>query len=465
MHGDFSLNPLNWRENVSRVLYQMGRVQLDSDINEHTESMLRYLRGLAVDVIGCHGGVAGAFRIIDDPKGFRIGWGDYYVDGICCRNWPEAGFWQFIASPELRKKADDGLLIGEHTASYLDVEKKPQESQLLYLAVWERHVSAAENDDIREVALSGIDTTSRAVVVWQIRMMPAQRVRALAEKLKKELELRDPDDKKDANAMILDPVYLALNLVLRSSARLRAMARTDEEVEPCAISPESAYRGPENRLYRVEIHDPGDEKNAGATYKWSADNGSIVYPVRSIDKTLVSLESLGRDERTSIRRNDWVEVVDDEITLRRKHLPLLKVVDVDRQRMTVTLEKEPDENAGSDRQLHPILRRWATDAVPVRLAPENNATDKYDELEDGVQVQFSAGAIPHGGLRSGDYWLIPARVATGDVVWPRRNGVPSAVPPHGIDEHYAPLAVWQPEANSEFQDLRWRFDGIAKPAK
>ena len=28
MHGDFSLNPLAYRERVSRVLQQMGRVQL-----------------------------------------------------------------------------------------------------------------------------------------------------------------------------------------------------------------------------------------------------------------------------------------------------------------------------------------------------------------------------------------------------------------------------------------------------
>jgi hypothetical protein len=36
MYGDFSLNPLAYRERVSRVLSQQGRVQLDSDANEQT---------------------------------------------------------------------------------------------------------------------------------------------------------------------------------------------------------------------------------------------------------------------------------------------------------------------------------------------------------------------------------------------------------------------------------------------
>ena len=65
------------------------------------------------------------------------------------------------------------------------------------------------------------------------------------------------------------------------------------------------------------------------------------------------------------------------------------------------------------------------------------------ELEDGVQIQFPRDA--NNLYRAGDYWLIPARVATGDVIWPKvRQGskwVAKPVPPHGIDHHYAPLAV------------------------
>ena len=52
--------------------------------------------------------------------------------------------------------------------------------------------------------------------------------------------------------------------------------------------------------------------------------------------------------------------------------------------------------------------------------------------------------------RTGDYWLIPARTATGDVEWPTETDkdsqgnltiVPLAKPPDGIKHHYAPVAV------------------------
>jgi DNA-binding NtrC family response regulator len=36
--------------------------------------------------------------------------------------------------------------------------------------------------------------------------------------------------------------------------------------------------------------------------------------------------------------------------------------------------------------------------------------------------------------------LIPARTATGDVEWPGAVGAPEALPPHGIEHYYAPLA-------------------------
>ena len=42
-------------------------------------------------------------------------------------------------------------------------------------------------------------------------------------------------------------------------------------------------------------------------------------------------------------------------------------------------------------------------------------------LEDGILIQFQPVQSPGTGAntyRTGDYWLVPARVATGDVEWP-----------------------------------------------
>ncbi len=75
-------------------------------------------------------------------------------------------------------------------------------------------------------------------------------------------------------------------------------------------------------------------------------------------------------------------------------------------------------------------------AVPIP-----SAAAQWVDLEDGVQVLFDE--VNEATYRTGDYWLIPARVATGNVVWPLEAGtgqqlVPVAKPPDGIDHHYAP---------------------------
>ena len=41
----------------------------------------------------------------------------------------------------------------------------------VYLDVWERHVTYLDDDRIREVALGGPDTATRAKVVWQVKIM------------------------------------------------------------------------------------------------------------------------------------------------------------------------------------------------------------------------------------------------------------------------------------------------------
>jgi hypothetical protein len=42
--------------------------------------------------------------------------------------------------------------------------------------------------------------------------------------------------------------------------------------------------------------------------------------------------------------------------------------------------------------------------------------------------------------RAADYWLMPARGATGDIEWPQdEHSYPQLLPPHGIEHHYALL--------------------------
>jgi hypothetical protein len=457
MHGDFSLNPLAYRDRVSRVLSQQGRVQLDSDANEQTESFLRYLRGLGLDTIGAHGGIGNSFEVVFHaaPKEVLIRWGVYYVDGIRCVNLPRD--FDVLAPEKEKKEGTSYALQRDYFLADDDDLAELAGEHLVYLDVFERHVSSAEDESLREVALMGPDTTSRAIVVWQVRA----------------IKLNTFNDAKAAlqpapawwagmGAKTWDEDYRALKMMLESGVRMRARAVITEALEPCTVSPDAKYRGTENRLFRVEIHDAGDKKSA--TFKWSPDNASIAYPVRdNIEGRVVQLESLGRDERTAIRVNDWVEVVDDTVALMGVANPLLQVTKVNRQEMTIELSDAPASGLGSDVKKRPtILRRWASEPMPVRETPIANVRDGWLDLDNGVEIQFSRLPVPKGGYRTGDYWLIPTRTATGDVVWPETNDAPTPLPPHGVDHHYAPLAVLNIDVPAPVTDLRREFDPIAK---
>jgi len=74
-----------------------------------------------------------------------------------------------------------------------------------------------------------------------------------------------------------------------------------------------------------------------------------------------------------------------------------------------------------------------------------------DPLETTSRFNFRAEDTHY---RTGDYWLIPARTATGDIeMAKRREGASCGAPPHGIEHHYAPLAIWS--SPEQIKDVRF----------
>jgi len=420
MTGDFSRTTFRRQHQFSRVLMQQGRVLLDADWNEQTSILLHYIRTLASDLLGPHGGPGDGFQVVCDEDldcDFFIEWGHYYVDGFLCENLPVASCppgdeperRTYTTQPSLPIATD-----GEDEAAL-----EEDTSYLIYLDVWERHLSHLQAGTIREVALGGPDTASRARIVWQVRAAP----------LPKDIPTTVSCEE------LLDRVIE--NGIRCLSARARVEATSED---PCVLPPGSRYRGAENQLYRVEIHDPGPASGEkGATFKWSRDNGSVEFGIRSLQGQTAVLDTLGPDEHRTLHEGDWVEVVDDISDLRFSPRPLLRVDRIDRVDFRVTLHvpegmEMPVFTEASTTS--PLLRRWDQESAarPVREGG-------WIDLEDGVQIQFS----PDGRYRAGDYWLIPARTETGDVIWPAEDGpdgdrVPTPQAPDGIYHHVAPLA-------------------------
>ena len=546
MKADLTRDTFQPQKHYLRVLLQQGRVELDANWNEQVAILLKTIQTLAADLIGPAAGPKGQGGFAITPLAsnlkaldFQIGFGRYYVDGILCeagfepvpifptatqdvfavRNWrsdfeqttvPDYELFDDSANTtntpmtvRISKPDPTNNLVTIQTLANASIPASPnprlrrlltylrqpdypastatgaispptlvQGATQIYLDVWERVITYVEDDYIREVALGGPDTTARTKLVWQVKFTAAAPA--------------------GPNGIIpaLSPQQLAALFQPANRGWLQAMARqSSPSADPCIINPSSRFTGPDNQLYRVEINrggtawngsDPSDQ--AAATFKWSRENGSVVYPIASSGGTnSVVVESLGRDDRYGLVEGNLIEVQDDRSVLANRTGTLLQVQSINSTAMTVLLGGTPDANIGSDLSLHPLLRRWDQKAGDpaeggLTLATDNAAFVQegvWLTLEDGVQIRFEAAALGPTAVtaagdspvtnqyRTGDYWLIPTRTATGDVEWPRAIGtdgnpatdaqgnfIPVALPPHGVTHHYAPLAIANVDVNS-----------------
>jgi hypothetical protein len=435
VYGDFSRFLSGLSGHYSGVLAQQGRLLLDADLNEQNAILLDYLRRLTTDLIGPF---AGPFHqagfavdpVVEDGKcrAVRLGRGHYYVYGLLCQ------------APAPHQPADHEHAIGEHDAPFV-----------VYLVVWEQAISAIQAPELIDPALrAGIpDTTRRSQVRWR----PAA-ARELPWRKEPLTELHRED---------IIRAFHEYNADAPRRPTLGARARSGGEPEsgPDTAPVPWGYRGVENQLYRVEVHHGGDADDA--TFKWSRDNGSVEFGLESLTEPdgeglrTATLQRAWYDARQGLEVDDWVELVDDHWAPLGTPTPLLQVKEVSLATRQVMLQDTDNRRAFST-SLHPLLRRWdqqPDSPAPHRGIPIQKAYRKWLELEDGVQIRFEARAARY---ERGDYWQIPARTSTNDVLWPRSRDEhhnPLAIVPDGPARYLAPLAL-VPESG-EPTDLRVLF--------
>lgn len=428
MKGDFSRDTFDSAKHFSRVLKQQGRVDLDADWNEQTAILLHYLRTLAADLIGPFAGPksSSGFEIsAANNDDFTIAKGRYYVDGILCENNQETSYTAQKDFPTSPKKREVGT------------------EYLVYLDVWERHITALEDDDIREKALGGPDTATRTKVVWQVKV----------DNGKGDLIDGPPTELTSVAVRTGWKEWITRWQPPHLGCLKARVDRPEDSNDPCLTAPDAKYRGQENQLYRVEIHKGG---SAGeATFKWSRDNGSVVSRVVELVGTdLVVEKPLGFDA------GNWVELSSDGQELRGQPGTLVKLLKVEGDRFTLESAVSPHSDVPSGEVWPTKARRW-DQRKSDSLAPKDDGAvdlkeDEWLELENGIQIQFMSikSRNEEHHYRTGDYWLIPARVATGDIEWDVRLNIggkpesdkdnkvdPIPQPPFGIRHHYAPLAI------------------------
>lgn len=190
-----------------------------------------------------------------------------------------------------------------------------------------------------------------------------------------------------------------------------------------AVVYQAYYRGLENQLYRVEIYYDGTRP----WFKWSRDNASTVTAASLLGNVVKVDDSRG------FAVGQWLELTNNEQDLRGRANPLYKIKKIEGNELFLDTTAVATPSDLQPNETWPTqARRW-DGAQAVK-----ESSSEWQTLADGVQVQFQPGQDAGSNqYRTGDYWAIPVRTATGNVDWPSNT----ALPPQGIAHHYAPLAI------------------------
>ncbi len=419
MASDISRKLFNPKKHYSGVLMQQGRVQLDSDWNEQLDLQLHRTHVETRDVIGNNGvpKKEDHFKITANANGFSIAKGHMYVGGLLCKLDHTVSY---VNQPYYPNPSNPFIPISSPPASPPESPpgsppSSPPTSQLdgtciVYIDAWQREINYLDDPLIQEVALGEADTTTRLQNVWQVKI------------LKTSVEDADCTTNVPEWNDLIAPVSGTLNV------RATQLAGSDD---PCILAPTAGYRRLENQLYRIEVQKGGDGTNA--TFKWSRDNASVETRITQISGSILLVEEVGKDEILGFAAGDWVEIADVESSLNRTPYPLVQIQSVDAARREITLVSSPPVSTGDLK-----LRLW-NQSGPTATANGIAVTSGWIDLEGGIQVEFSTGTY-----HAGDYWLVPARTATGEVEWPPfeiPNTNPIAQAPAGVHHHFCKLAM------------------------
>lgn len=152
----------------------------------------------------------------------------------------------------------------------------------------------------------------------------------------------------------------------------------------------------------------------------------------------------------------WGESSDEVSVLGGRCWPLGKIatLDASRDQISIAFDAKTDAGRGlpehgSVDSLRPLLRFWEAPGL-IKAVP-----DQWISLNKEIEVKFNA----HAKAQVGDYWLIPARVETGKILWHTGDEIP-----RGTRHHYAPLAVLsRPHGHWKVEcDCRTHFTPLAR---
>ncbi len=431
MKGDFTRFTFKPQKHYTSVLMQQGRVQLDADWNEQANIHAYFNQSVAKDMIGDSGAAksGSGFEIqpINNSTDLLITPGHIYVNGILCELEDisnNASLEKEVKyttqpdypNPEFTKKGEN--------SQKLQLALQTDKHYLAYLDVWQRHISAIEDKDIREIALQGSDTATRTKTVWQVKL----------------LEVENDISKHNWHT---------------SENWKTLIQKRDVSLNVDDTNASGGEGGWQNKLYRIEIHKQGGLGEA--TFKYSSNNGAILFPIKEIKSNYIEISNFSRDISDSFKNDQWVEITNDIRELQGEPGTLVQLSKTSGNKLF--FNPATIVNNSSDSQTFPQkhnlkVRSWDSKAAII--------VESEVSLENGIKLKFAGDAF-----KTGDYWLIPTRkveVNKHHIQWTfdsSNNPIPQ--PPEGIEHHYSPLALLSYENNqlNLLKDLRKTFPSLS----
>jgi hypothetical protein len=417
MSGDYSRQTFDPRQDVAGVFMQQGRVQVDAVWNELVDVIARRLQAGSLDTFG--GAVVPSvtpegFEITPSAGALKIGRGRIYVDGLLAEN---HGSGSDRWDERLAESFGSGAVTYAQQPYLPNAPNLPAgtATHLVYLDVWQRELTSVERPGFIDKAIR-VDTNTKTQTVWQVKVLP--------------------DVGAVTKTTPLQNIPKWVEATRRSDGRLTTLeVPVANDPNPCSPRAQGGYRGLENQLYRVEIHEGGAPGTA--TFKWSRDNATVATRVTAIpDTSHLVVESLGKDDVLGFAEGDWIEILDDGIELRNELGDVRQISPVngiDKASRTITLTAAlasfTANPNGVDQARNIRIRKWDSDGAITVPAGATTVT-----LENGIAVEFSVAAAG-GKFRRGDHWTFAARTADASIE------ILSAAPPRGTHHHYAALAA------------------------
>ena len=394
----------------SGLYLQQGRMITDADWNELTDIEKSRLVAALADLVASGAPRENGLRIVADPSDstkISIQPGVLYAEGVpACL--AATGNLAINAQPDYPIQAD---YSGQNLSLYADV--------------WERTVTALEDESLMDPALHGADTASRTRTMVQVKWCPSDGT--------------NPINPMDAAA---NPPQGNAEL----SLRLALITGSADSCDPCAGQVDVDERIG-NYLFRVEVHDFNASSQI-LTLKWSRDNGAEACRVGEMP--------------SGFNQGPWVwEFYDDdtERLLGTHFAPNAKNLrGLLREHFTVpTGAQEPKT----------YVRQW-DGYLRIDLKTLANPTHVFTGVDRGVPLaQGAASSAGHGRVSvtdgrisinlermelhlatkgkvfvAGDYWLATVRESvqvSGQYVLPPMEGLGEPVGgalPAGIRHHY-----------------------------